>query len=453
MLPRSRAARRHQRDDAGASSASSSKARDYGFIHVPATCEPLVLEPGRGGTLFIDAPTGVAGDMLVAALYDLGVPRQTFEAAVQALALSGVAIEFQRGMAGAIGAARFAIAESAQPPRDYAAIRRLIEMSPLPRDTRGLAQQIFRRLAEAEAQVHRVDVERVHFHEVGAVDSILDVVLVAHGLLYLGSQVVCAPLPIGNGVVECQHGTLPLPAPATLLALRGVPTYGSSVRGETVTPTGAAIVATVATRFASWPEMAPQVVGYGAGSRVLSTRPNLLRLVLGESVAESGSEALVLVQCNVDDMTGEVVAHVIEQLLQGGALDAWAEPITGKKGRPGWLLSCLGPSGDRARLSSLLLRESSSIGVRWSACGRYALPREALLVDTPYGSVRVKLSGAPGSPEFHGKPEFESCRELAQASGAPLRLVLEAARVAVFQLMQSRNAEHEMGDAEPEEGC
>ncbi|HEX9620444.1 MAG TPA: nickel pincer cofactor biosynthesis protein LarC [Polyangiaceae bacterium] len=391
-----------------------------------------------GKTLFIDAFSGVAGDMLVAALLDLGVPWSVVEDAVAALGMDGYHLSLSSGYAGAIGALGFDVhVDPRQPQRTYANIEGLLLASNLDDATRRLAGRIFLRLAQAEAEVHRIALEDVHFHEVGAVDAIADIVGAAACFTHLGARVVGSALPLGRGFVECQHGILPLPAPATVNALRGVPTYAAEVEAELVTPTGAAVVATVCEGFVSWPSLAPERVGFGLGTRRLPDRPNALRVVLGNET-RSGAEETgthVLIEANVDDMTGELAAHCLRAVLDAGALDAWAVPIVMKKGRPGLVLSVLCARAVAPQLSRVLLRESSSLGVRRTPVSRDELPREVVDVETPYGVVPVKVAGVGSA---HVKPEFEVCARLARAAEVPLRLVLEAATSAARARLGAR---------------
>jgi len=383
---------------------------------------------GRGKLLFLDAFAGIAGDMTIAALVDLGVPLSIVSGVVTALGLHDVEVHASRAMAGAIGATGFHVHEpAAGAERSFADIRGLISGSSLDPAVQSLALAIFTRLAEAEARVHRVAVEQVHFHEVGAIDAIVDIVGAAACFVHLGAEVVASPLPLGRGSVECRHGVLPLPAPATVECLRGVPTYDAGIESELVTPTGAAIVSTVALRFERWPEFAPERIGWGAGTRKLPDRANALRVVLG-GVTPRGSEAdgHVVLECNVDDMTGELAAHALQALLTAGARDAWATPITMKKGRPGLTLSALAPRGAEARLAEVLLRETSSIGVRWREAMRIERPRRMIEVTTRFGKVPVKISEGPyGPPQV--KPEFDVCARLASEAQVPVREVIAAA--------------------------
>lgn len=368
--------------------------------------------------------------MTVAALVDLGVPFSHVISAIDGLGLRGFSIEVRRGFAGAIGASRFDVSiDRAQPERDYLTIDRILEGASLPARTRSLARAIFRRLAEAEAEVHRVDVSQVHFHEVGAIDAIVDIVAAAACFDYLGADVVASPLPLGHGRVKCRHGIIPLPAPASVLCLRGVPTYDAGIEAELVTPTGAAIVATVAGSFSSWPSFAPEHVGWGMGTRELPDRPNALRAVLGEpwqGVGRADSATHVVVEANVDDLTGELAGHALAALLRAGALDAWITPIQMKKGRPGLVLSALCPVTAADRIGGVMLSETSSLGFRKSPVTRGERPRRTIEVETSYGPIPIKVSTGPwGAAQL--KPEFDVCAERADAHGVAVKEVLAAA--------------------------
>jgi uncharacterized protein (TIGR00299 family) protein len=361
-------------------------------------------------------------------------------APIDALGLGGFRLEQSASRSGVIGGTRFAVVvESEQPERDYATIDALLGRSKLAPEVASLARRIFRRLAEAEAEVHRTEVERVTFHEVGAVDSIVDIVGAAAGIAHLGARVMATPLPLGRGSVNCQHGVLPLPAPATLACLRGVPTYDPGLDGELVTPTGAAIVATVAESFVRWPAFAPERTGVGLGTRELADRPNALRAVLGASMrpVEREEPSFYVLEANVDDMTGELAGHAIESLLAAGALDCWAAPVTMKKGRPGLVISVLSDASRAEELTRCLLRETSSIGVRRLAAGRSERPRRSVRVTTPFGDVSLKVSeGDFGAPRV--KPEFDECAALARAAGVPAGEVIAAALSAYERQQFSR---------------
>jgi uncharacterized protein (TIGR00299 family) protein len=388
---------------------------------------------GAGKLLYFDCFSGVAGDMTVAALVDLGVPLEVVQEAIAAVGIAGIAVKVEPAQTGVIGGVRFVVEQQGRhPERSYAEIVGLLEAARFDDDTRRRALAIFRRLAEAEAFVHRMSLESVTFHEVGAVDAIADVVGAAAALAHLGAELVCAPLPMGHGSVVCRHGVLPLPAPATVACLRGVPTYDAGVEAELVTPTGAAIVASQASRFERWPALEPSAIGWGAGTRQLPDRPNALRAVLGAPLAARSTNddfTHYVLEANVDDMTGELSGHVIAKLLEAGALDAWAVPLTMKKGRPGLLLSALGNVASLSALETVMLRETSSIGLRRYGVSRTERPRRIVEVQTEFGPIPVKISGGPYGPA-QLKPEFDACATAAQTHGVPVRVVLTAALAA-----------------------
>ena len=396
---------------------------------------PLERGAGTGKVLFFDAFSGVAGDMTIAALLDLGVPQAVVEQAVSVLPLDGY--ELVRGHAHRSGvvATRFDVkVAAAQPERTYGAIDSMLVDAPLDAATKKLARAIFLRLGEAEAATHCMPLNDVHFHEVGAVDAIVDIVGAAAALSYVNAEVAISPLPMGRGFVKARHGILPLPAPATVSCLRGVPTFGTDVDFEFVTPTGAAIVATVATEFARWPSMLPERVGFGGGSKDLKDRPNLLRVVLGSRPTSDDGQHIV-VEANIDDMTGEVAAHAIKMLLADGALDAWAVPITMKKGRPAITLCALCTRANEHAVASAMLRETTSLGVRITVASRVVRPRREVTVKTRFGDLPLKVSGGPFGPE-QVKPELDAAAAAAQTHGVPLREVLSEA-LAVYRASKS----------------
>jgi pyridinium-3,5-bisthiocarboxylic acid mononucleotide nickel chelatase len=382
---------------------------------------------GKGKTLFFDAFSGVAGDMTIAALVDLGVPFAVLENAFEELPLSGFHAHLGHVHRSGIVATTFDVhVEEKQPERTYGAIDGMLAECGLPERTKALARRIFRRLGEAEANVHKMPLEDVHFHEVGGVDAIIDIVGAAAAVEWIGASVVATPLPMGRGFVNARHGILPLPAPAVVDCLRGVPTYPAALDAELVTPTGAAIVATIAERFERWPSFAPERAGWGGGQRELADRPNLLRVVLGSANVEPSGDRHVIIEANVDDMTGELAAHALVALLAAGALDAWAVPIVMKKGRPALTLAAIGPSERADALAQAMLRETSSIGVRILPLRRVERPRHVVEVSTPYGAIPVKVSGGPFGPPVV-KPEFDACARAAAVANVTVREVISAA--------------------------
>ena len=391
-------------------------------------------EAGRD-ILYFDCGSGLAGDMILAALIDLGVPRSVIDDAATQLPIDGYTIRVEREQRQALDVARFHVdLSSKQPARHYADIRRMIESSTLKPAVIELAVSIFHCLAQAEAEVHGTSIDDVHFHEVGAVDSIIDIVGAAAAFDHLDAQVVCAPIPVGHGTVKTQHGSLPLPAPATLNLLRGIPCEGTEVAAELTTPTGAAIIKTVASDFGLFPAMVPEKIGLGAGSRSHPNRPGILRAILGRPShahgAIPGGPNCYVIETNIDDTTGELAAHVKEMLMERGALDAWFEPIQMKKGRPALKLAILTRRDDLERLAAVIFSESSSIGMRYYPVGRMEMERSIETVDTRHGPVRIKIARGLGG-SANAAPEFEDCKKIALKTGVPLKQIMaEAAGLA-----------------------
>lgn len=413
---------------------------DHGHDHehdhetVPAN-PPLERGAGKGKLLFLDAPSGLAGDMIIAALLDLGVPTDALEEALSAVELEGYHIHLgTRTKSGIVGTAFDVHVDDEQPERTYGSIKKLLEESDLADDVKQLSLATFARLAESEARVHRMPLEDVHFHEVGGVDAIVDVVGSAAALAWIGARLVVSPLPMGHGKVKARHGVLPLPPPAVVECLKGFPTYDGKIAFELVTPTGAAIVGAHATASATWPTMVPERTGWGAGVADLPDRANLLRAVLGTEPKEASRPAAaggthVVLEANLDDATGELLGACIETLLAAGALDAWASPLTMKKGRPAHLLGALAPASLADEIASVMLRESTSLGVRRHFVDRVERPRRIEKVKTAFGTIPVKIAGGPYGPPQR-KPELDACREAARKHGVPLRQVIDAALVA-----------------------
>jgi uncharacterized protein (TIGR00299 family) protein len=306
----------------------------------------------------------------------------------------------------------------------------MIDASQLSASQKDLAKRIFTRLGEAEAKVHGTTIQKVHFHEVGAVDSIADVVGSAIGLDLLGVQrVVCSPVPTGGGFVEIAHGRVSIPAPATAELLQGVPIAPSTVQLELTTPTGAAIVATVAESFGGLPAMRIERIGYGAGTRDLESQANLLRLILGQTDEHVEADQVWMLETNLDDVSGEVVGHTTALLMDAGALDVYTTAIQMKKNRPAVMVSVICRADDVARLEGILFRETTTLGIRRWPASRHTLHREVCQVETPWGPVAGKLAtGLEGKVRF--SPEYEACRRIAAEYRLPLADVYDAARLA-----------------------
>ncbi|AMV71308.1 nickel pincer cofactor biosynthesis protein LarC [Desulfuromonas carbonis] len=389
--------------------------------------------------LYLDPFSGISGDMFLGLLIDLGLTENELLAGLAPLALPGWRLECRREQRRGLAGSRVLVhcAEEDQ-HRTWAGIDQLLTQAPLDPPVRDLARRIFRRLGKAEARVHGIPLEKVHFHEVGALDSIIDIVGAAVGLTRLApQQIVCAPLPLplAHGLVATGHGRYPLPAPATAELLRGAPITSGDCAQELVTPTGAAIVAEVA-RFGPMPAMTLERIGYGVGSRDLSDRPNLLRGFLG--TLESGgleSDEVTVLESHLDDSNPEWLGGLLERLLAAGALDAGFAPLQMKKNRPGLRLTVVAPPELESALARLILRESSASGLRLRRERRLKLHRETASVETLLGTARIKLL-YEGSELLRITPEFESCRELAAASGTPLPAVyrqVEQAAAARFE--------------------
>lgn len=381
--------------------------------------------------LYLDPVGGVSGDMVLALLVDLGVPAEALEADLRQLPLEGWRLDIRREERMGISGTRVeVVCAEEHHHRTWEDIDRLLRESPLPSAVAGLARRIFRRLGEAEAKVHGVSLEKVHFHEVGAMDSIVDIVGAASGLSRLSpDRIVCGPLPLSRGTVETAHGRFPLPAPATVEVLRGAAVFDAGCERELVTPTGAAIVAEIAT-FGAIPAMRLSAVGYGVGGWRLPDRPNLLRGLLGEEAGGDETDQVSVIETHLDDANPEWLGALMETLLEAGALDVGYTPLQMKKNRPGTRVTVISPPSLAPELARHLLRESSAIGVRWHEARRLKLRREPGKVSTPLGEAEVKLL-YEGSRLVRVTPEFESCRRLARENGAPLpdvyRLVERAA--------------------------
>jgi uncharacterized protein (TIGR00299 family) protein len=374
-------------------------------------------------TCYLDAFSGISGDMLVGALADAGAEQDAIAQAIQSLD-AGAAVCFEKVERGGIAATKYRVtAEEAHAHRHLSEILEMIARSAISGRARYNAQAIFRKLGEAEAEVHQVPVEQVHFHEVGAADSIADIVgaCVAFDLLEVNA-VVCSPINVGGGTVQTEHGTLPVPAPATARLLAGIPVYSQGPPVELATPTGAAVAATLASSFGVLPPMKIARIGYGAGDRDFSEQANVLRVLLGEPTGTEEAVAVSVLEANIDDSNPQVLAYAAERLLDAGALDVTVQPAVMKKGRLGHLLRVIAKPQDRETLARLIFAETSTLGLRIYQAERRVEPRCFADVETPYGAVRMKVSG-----EGSFAPEYEDCRKLALEAGVSLKQVLAAA--------------------------
>jgi uncharacterized protein (TIGR00299 family) protein len=376
---------------------------------------------------YLDAFSGLSGDMLVGGLASAGANQSAIADAIHSLD-AGAQVSFEPVKRRGIGALKFHVSVAeAQKHRHLRHILAMIDQAALPDRTKAHASAVFQRLGEAEAAVHQVSIEKVHFHEVGAADSIADIVGACLGFELLGvERIVCSPVNVGSGTVETEHGTLPVPAPATASLLIDKPIYSRGPAMELTTPTGAAVVTTLAESFGAMPPMRIQSTGYGAGGRDFTEHANVLRILIGEDTRATEATTVSVIEANIDDSTPQILAFALERLMDAGALDASMQALTMKKGRLGVLLQVIAKPEDRERLTEILFAETSTLGVRFYAAERRVQEREwvevRVVVGTSYGPVRIKV-GEAGS----FAPEYDDCRKLALTTGAPLRQIIAEA--------------------------
>jgi uncharacterized protein (TIGR00299 family) protein len=380
--------------------------------------------------LLLEPIGGLAGDMFLAAALDLGIEQQALTAQLASLQLPGWRLEVSRVEVSGIAATHVDVRVEGAPPgaRRLADLLAIVGRGGLSERAGAAARQIFERLARAEATVHGCAVEEVHFHEVGAVDSIIDVCGAVVAMELLGwPRALAAPPQLGSGFVKTAHGLLPVPPPAVLQLLLGLPVRPGGPLGEAVTPTGAALLAGLF-EIGPLPPHRPMRIGYGAGTVRWPDRPNLVRVTIGESepVPAAPDQPLVVVECNLDDGSGQLAARAIEAALEAGALDAWVAPLTMKKGRPGLLLGALCEPVRRDAVARLFLTETTTLGVRFTRVERQALQRELVEVDTCHGTVRIKLARLDGRV-VNAQPEYDDCLARARERGVPVKEVLAEA--------------------------
>ena len=392
-------------------------------------------------TIYFDCFAGASGDMILGALVDAGVSPLQLQQQIALLGVQGYSIDFEKVDRSGISATYARVRTGHEHAhRHVSDILQIIYDSSLPDSVKERAARIFSRLAEAEARVHDQPIERVHFHEVGALDAIIDVVGAAIGFELLGAKrFVCSPLHVGSGFVEMDHGRFPVPPPAVAELIKGAPFYSGDIQGELLTPTGAAILATVCDSFGPVPRMKLEQTGYGAGTREYEKFPNVLRILVGEDEATVGTdERLWMIETNMDDISPQILGHVMDRVLELGALDCYFTAIQMKKNRPGVLLSVLCRPEDRERFMQLLFAETTTLGVRTYEVERRALQRTVVRVETQYGPIDVKVAQLNGHI-IKDMPEFDQCRQAALKAGVPLRDVEDAAR-ASFANRESRNS-------------
>jgi uncharacterized protein (TIGR00299 family) protein len=372
---------------------------------------------------YLDAFSGASGDMLVGALADAGADQKSLVSSLHSLGTEAT-LRFEAVKRCGIAATKFHVdCVETRKHRHLPRILKMIDGAELPDRVKQNASAVFQRLGEAEAGVHQVPIEKVHFHEVGAADSIIDIVGACLAFDLLGVwTIVSSPLNLGSGTVNTEHGLLPVPAPATAALVAGKPVYARGPAMELTTPTGAAVITTLASDFGAMPPMRITSGGYGAGSRDFPDQPNVLRALIGESTGAQEATAIAVIEANIDDLSPQILGYAMERLLDAGALDVTLQPIEMKKSRPGTLLRALAKLGDRERLAQIIFAETSTLGLRMYSAERRVQSRHWVDVRTPHGSVRMKVSG-----EGAYAPEYEDCRRLAIETGAPLKQIIAEA--------------------------
>jgi len=393
---------------------------------------------------YFDCFAGSGGDMIVAALLDAGADIGVIREHIARLNVEGLELSARCVRRNGLRGTHFSVEEHGRPAeghggqdesahqhhhrrRGLSDVLSLIGAAALPDRAAERARAIFRRLAEAEAKVHGIGVEEVHFHEVGAVDSIVDILGACLAMEQFGiDRVLCSPIALGGGTITCAHGELPVPAPATAELVVGATAVTGGIDGEATTPTAAAVLTTLAESFGPMPAIRVTAVGWGAGTREGGRLPNLLRVFIGELDCAGSADAAVELSANIDDCTGEVLGSTLDKLLLAGCMDAWASPIIMKKSRPAWLVSALCSPADEAEAARILLSETTTFGLRRRACQRTKLERRFETVETRYGPIRVKV-GLLAGREMTASPEFEDCRRAAQTHHVPVREVLAEA--------------------------
>jgi pyridinium-3,5-bisthiocarboxylic acid mononucleotide nickel chelatase len=380
---------------------------------------------------YFDCFSGISGDMTLGALIDAGYDVARLRADLQSLQVPGWELSAEKVWKNGLAATYAKVkTQDQRKHRSLTDILEILNKSQLAPQVHDRATAIFQKLGEAEARVHDVRLDKIHFHEVGAVDALIDIVGACIGLQALGiDKLACSPLNVGGGTAKMAHGVLPVPAPATANLLQGKPTYSNGVQHELVTPTGAAIVATLCDFFGPQPPMTVSAIGYGAGTANLEGQPNVLRIMIGQSAEKpvpGYDEEVSVIEANLDDMNPQIYGYFQERALAAGALDVYTTPVQMKKNRPGTLLTVLCKPQDANALTSLIFAETTTFGVRTTTAQRRILPREHVSVTTAYGAVRMKLSRVNGRIQ-HAAPEFDDCRKLAIEKNVPLQQVINEA--------------------------
>ena len=378
---------------------------------------------------YFDCFCGISGDMTLGAFIDIGVPLSWLKDSLEKLPLKDFDLSVESiSRSGIKAQSVHVLTKNTSKSRHYAEIKALIQNSPLPQNAKEKSLEIFERLATAEAEIHGQPKEKVHFHELGGIDAIVDIVGSALCLEYLGiKKVIASRIPLGTGFVSCQHGTLPVPAPATLSILKGVPVYGTEIPYELVTPTGAAIIVSIADSFEEIPDIIVEKTGYGAGKRDLKTIPNLLRIIIGTQanhISDYQKDRISVVETCIDDMNPEFFGFIMDRLFEEGALDVYLIPVFMKKNRPGTMIQVLCMEDRKKSIINRILSETTSLGVRYYDVQRFKLVRENITIKTSYGDVQIKRIKNPNGP-VQLVPEYEVCKKIAIEKGIPLKTVYD----------------------------
>ena len=372
---------------------------------------------------YLDCFSGISGDMFVGSLLDAGLPFEKLETILSGLKISGYKISATKEGRNNIFGTRFFVSlqEEDQKVRHLDDIKEILKDSDLPLPVIEGSIQVFEKLAIIEGKIHHISPNEVHFHEVGALDSIVDIVATVAGINLLGIEKLFASrIPVGTGMIASAHGKIPVPSPATIALLRGIPIYHSGQDVEMVTPTGATLITSLCYSFGPMPHMIVDSIGYGVGSRTLVDRPNLLRILIGSDIDKERSETVVVLESNLDDMSPELLGYLMDSLFDAGAKDVSFSPIQMKKNRPGTRLQVMGQPEDRERLTAIIFRESTTLGIRYSFSQRAVLKRERLVVDSPWGKMSLtKVINQDGKTVL--LPEYEECRRIAQENRLALR--------------------------------
>lgn len=381
-------------------------------------------------TAYFDCYSGISGDMILGALVDMGVDIKDIRKALKGIDLKGYKLQAKKIQRNGLACTQITVAiekpkpQHSHPHRSFTNISKLIEQSDLPSKVKTNSIEIFKRIAKVEAQIHNTTIKKIHFHEVGGIDSIVDIVGGVWAIESLKlDKIYSSALNVGEGFVDCAHGRLPVPAPATLKILKGIPVFSTGVKTELTTPTGAAMIGFYADKFQSMPAMTISGDGYGAGSRIIPSMPNLLRVMVGEMPVK-GSDSLVMIETNIDDMNPEIFDAVMESLFNAGAHDVYFSSIIMKKNRPATKVSVLAEKKEREILSNILLKETTSFGVRFYEVDRLTLDREMQKLKTSYGVIKIKIGRLDGET-VQATPEFEDCRNAARKKKIPVKKVYD----------------------------